>query len=141
MKQMRMETIAVKFGNWVMDGGFTSIPNVLLRHHVKLNVSEDELLFLVKLLSFSETWKIHDTNDIFGKLCSKTIQRRRVSLRKKGLLTYEIHNVRKADGTFKCDGVTYDLSQLFKRLEVLSDRIERDKDAKVRTQAITEGTE
>jgi DNA replication protein DnaD len=44
--------IAVRFGDKLLDYGFTSIPNVLLFNYTQLGISNQELVFILHLLSF-----------------------------------------------------------------------------------------
>jgi hypothetical protein len=44
--------IAVRFGDNLLDYGFTSIPNLLLFNYTGLGISNQELVFILHLLSF-----------------------------------------------------------------------------------------
>lgn len=44
--------IIVRFGNELMQGGFTSVPNLVLEHYAALGITEGELLFTIHIWSF-----------------------------------------------------------------------------------------
>lgn len=100
-----------RWGNSILDSGFTMIPNILIDKQKELNISDDELLFIIKVMRHHENFKLHD-NQIDDDVSSKTLQRRRNSLKKKGYLDITIYKYQLKDGTWRNDGILYDFSGL-----------------------------
>ena len=79
----------VRWNNYALDGGFLQVPNILINHHEKLGIDEHELMFLIKITSHKNTFKIHDNKATTKS--QKTAYRRRKSLRGKGLIEFKEH--------------------------------------------------
>ena len=112
---------------WNIGKHFLQIPNLLIDYHEELGIDEKELLFLIKLSRHKETFKVHDSKVVKG--CQKTAQRRRASLRKKGLLYFEECKRSYLVGDeirWETEGFVYDLSIINAKLQELSDSIEED---------------
>ncbi len=117
----------VRWNNYAMDEGFIQIPNLLIDYHEELGIDEKELLFLIKLSRHKASFKVHDDKLVKG--CQKTAQRRRSSLKKKGLLHFQEHKESFDEGgvkKWKTVGFTYDLSTLNDKLQELSNQLDDD---------------
>lgn len=101
---------SARWGN-AFDQGFTMIPNILIDRQKELNLTDDELLFIIKVMRHHENFKLHD-NQIDDDISSKTLQRRRNSLKNKGYLETTIYKYQLKDGTWRNDGILYDFSGL-----------------------------
>lgn len=108
-------TTQVRFGNNLLDSGFVMIPNLLLDYQDELELTDDELLFIIKIFRHHESFKLHD-KQIDDKVSSKTLQRRRKSLKEKGYLETTIYKYQDKNGTWVNDGVLYDFSGLILKL-------------------------
>jgi hypothetical protein len=111
--------INVKFGNTILDNGFVMIPNLLLDNQKELDLTDDELLFIIKVMRHHESFKLHD-KQINENLSSKTLQRRRKSLKDKGYLETTVYKYQNKDGTWINDGILYDFSGLILKLSEIT---------------------
>lgn len=100
-----------RFGNLILDQGFIMVPNLLLDYQEDLGLSDDELLFIIKVLRHHETFRIHD-KDLSQSVSEKTLQRRRASLKNKGYLDTTVFKSQDANGTWITNGITYDFTKL-----------------------------
>ena len=117
-------------GNYLQRNGFVMVSNLLFDYQQELDINESELMFLIKIMR-NKSFAIHD-KDIDPTVCARTLARRRNSLRGKGLLNFTV--IKEQDeitGTFSTSGISYDLSPLEKKLQAISNRIEKEKENKV----------
>ncbi len=119
----------VRWNHFSCSKGFVMVPNVLLRYHEELGIDEKELIFLLKLSSHKETFLVHDNMLIEGN--QKTAQRRRHSLKIKGLIDFnqrrESYYDKDGKKCWKTLGFTYDLSVINRKLEELTYKIMEDR--------------
>ena len=94
--------------------GWSPIPNILFDCQDELELSDLELLFIIRIYRFSEGFSVKNER---LSLCDRTIQKTRKSLHEKGLIDYCVKRERKADGTIITKGTTYNLSLLKERLD------------------------
>ena len=117
--------------NYIQRNGFVMVSNLLFDYQQELGITESELLFIIKILKNKNNPIIHD-RDLDPTVCSKTLSRKRNSLRDKGLLNFSTVKTQDAEtGTFKTDGVSYDLSPLEEKLQIISDKIESERTKKL----------
>ena len=113
--------------NYIQRNGFVMVSNLLLDFQEELGISEGELVFIIKLMKNKTCHVLHDS-ELDSKLSSKTLSRRRNSLKEKGLLNFSVLKKQDEDGKFKTAGISYDLSPLEEKLQELSDIIEKKKE-------------
>ena len=83
-------------------------------------------------------YAIHD-KDLDPTVCTKTLSRKRNSLKEKGLLKFStIKSQDPITGTFKTDGISYDLSPLEEKLQIISDKIESEREEKIKQHLVKE---
>lgn len=110
--------------NYLQRNGFVMVSNLLIDFQQELGITELELSFIIKIMKNVKGYAIHD-RDLDPTVCSRTLSRRRNSLRDKGLLNFS--TIKEQDpktGTFSTKGISYDLSLLEERLQEISDKIE-----------------
>lgn len=108
-----------KSSNFLYEGGFTMISNIILDNQSELCITNEELAFLLKVYRHASGFKLHDSV-LDPTISTRTLQRRRFSLKQKGLITYSIYKHQDEKGRFKTDGIVYDLTPLEDKLtEVL----------------------
>ena len=105
------------------------VSNLLLDFQEELDISDSELLFLIKILKKRNSPIIHD-NELDKNSSSRTMLRRRTSLKEKGLINYSIVKKQNEKGTYQTDGVMYDLSPLEEKLQSISNKLEEKKENK-----------
>jgi hypothetical protein len=118
----------IRWNNYAMDYGFLQFPNLLIDYHEEIGIDEKELMFLLKLSRHKEDFKVHDNQVIKGN--QKTAQRRRNSLKKKGLLEWQQHKesyYENGNEYWITTGFTYDLSYLNQKLQDFYDKLQMDK--------------
>ena len=118
--------------NYIQRNGFVMVSNLLLDFQQELGITESELSFIIKILKNKNGYAIHD-KDLDPTVCTKTLSRKRNSLKEKGLLRFSI--IKSQDpitGTFKTDGISYDLSPLEEKLQIISDKIESEREEKIK---------
>lgn len=114
--------------NYIQRNGFVMVSNLLIDHQQELGISETELCFIIKIMKHKSGFCIHD-RDLDPTVSEKTVSRRRMALKEKGLLNYSV--IKKQDpntGRFATEGVSYDLSPLEEKLQIISDRIEAERE-------------
>jgi len=104
------------YGNYIIDGGFVPVSNILIDHRDKLGITESEFIFIIIALRYTSGFTLN--NDIFP-YCDKKIREMRKSLHDKGFLEFEVKTSRKSDGTFATIGSSYNFSGLNKALQEL----------------------
>lgn len=117
--------------NYLQRNGFVMVSNLLLDFQEELDISDSELLFLIKILKKRNSPIIHD-NELDKNSSSRTMLRRRTSLKEKGLINYSIVKKQNEKGTYQTDGVMYDLSPLEEKLQSISNKLEEKKENKLK---------
>lgn len=112
--------------NYLQRNGFIMVPNLLIDYQNELGITDDEMLFLIKIMKNTANWRLHDS-DISSSVSTKTLQRRRKSLKDKGLIDYKTITVTNSLGQKFNDGINYDLSKLENKLQEISNKIEEKK--------------
>lgn len=118
--------------NYIQRNGFVMVSNLLLDFQQELGITESELSFIIKIMKNKNGYAIHD-KDLDPTVCTKTLSRKRSSLKEKGLLNFSI--IKSQDlitGTFKTDGISYDLSPLEEKLQIISDNIESKREKEIK---------
>lgn len=118
--------------NYIQRNGFVMVSNLLLDFQQELGITESELSFIIKIMKNKNGYAIHD-KDLDSTVCTKTLSRKRNSLKEKGLLRFSI--IKSQDpitGTFKTNGISYDLSPLEEKLQIISDKIESEREEKIK---------
>ena len=126
--------------NYLQRNGFIMVSNLLIDYQEELGITDDELVFITKIMKNSSGWRLHDC-DISKTVSSKTLQRRRKSLKEKGLLDYKTITITNALGQKFNDGIMYDLSKLEEKLQSISDRIESEKIEQIKQEIEDNGLE
>lgn len=122
--------------NYIQRNGFVMVSNLLLDFQQELGITESELSFIIKIMKNKNGYAIHD-KDLDPTVCTKTLSRKRNSLKEKGLLNFSI--IKSQDlitGTFKTDGISYDLSPLEEKLQIISDNIESKREKEIKQHLI-----
>lgn len=126
--------------NYLQRNGFIMVSNLLIDYQEELGITDDELVFITKIMKNSSGWRLHDC-DISKTVSSKTLQRRRKSLKEKGLLDYKTITITNSLGQKFNDGIMYDLSKLEEKLQSISDRIESEKINQIKQEIEDNGLE
>ena len=126
--------------NYLQRNGFIMVSNLLIDYQEELGITDDELVFITKIMKNSSGWRLHDC-DISKTVSSKTLQRRRKSLKEKGLLDYKTITITNSLGQKFNDGIMYDLSKLEEKLQSISDRIESEKINQIKQEIDDNGLE
>ena len=122
--------------NYIQRNGFVMVSNLLLDFQDELGITEGELVFIIKILRNKTNLSIHD-EELDSSVSSRTLSRRRNSLKEKGLLNFSVLKKQNENGKFQTAGISYDLSPLEKKLQELSDILESKKKSYIQ-QEITE---
>ena len=118
--------------NYIQRNGFVMVSNLLLDFQQELGITESELSFIIKIMKSKNGYAIHD-KDLDPTVCTKTLSRKRNALKQKGLLNFStIKSQDPITGTFKTDGISYDLSPLEEKLQAISDKIENEREEKIK---------
>ena len=126
--------------NYLQRNGFIMVSNLLIDYQEELGITDDELIFITKIMKNSSGWRLHDC-DISKTVSSKTLQRRRKSLKEKGLLDYKTITITNSLGQKFNDGIMYDLSKLEEKLQSISDKIESEKINQIKQEIEDNGLE
>lgn len=113
--------------NYLTRSGFVAISNILLDYQEELGLTEGELIFIIKILRHKNGFILHD-KDIDPTLSTKTLSRRRNSLKEKGYLNFTVVKKQDEVGAFATTGISYDFSPLEEMLQKISDRLEEKKE-------------
>ena len=124
--------------NYIQRNGFVMISNLLIDFQSELEISNDELNFIIKILKQRPGYSVHD-EDLDKQVSSRTLQRRRKSLKEKKLLNYSVTKVFNQDGRVTTSGIMYDLSPLEEKLQIISDSIESKKEKIITKEMKTKG--
>lgn len=110
--------------NYIQRNGFVMVSNLLIEYQQDLKIDDKELSFIIKIMKNNAIF-IHD-KELDSTVCSKTLSRRRNSLKKKGILNFTV--VKQQDpetGIFCTQGISYDLSPLENKLQDISNKLEK----------------
>src|SRR5215217_2204273 len=111
--------LAVRFGDEILQAGFTTVPNLLLRYQAKLDISSAELNFTLQV--WYHWWDQKDPYPALGTIAERMGQSRRQirryseALREKG---YLVVRERRANGLGQLTS-EYDFSPLLDQLRDL----------------------
>lgn len=118
--------------NYLTRNGFVMVSNLLIEYQQELGITDLEFNFIIKIMKNKPGYYIHDS-DLDPNVCSKTLQRRRASLKNKGYLKYSIIKEQNPEtNTFVTKGICYDLSPLEDKLQKLSNKLEEKNVAKIK---------
>lgn len=116
--------------NYLTRDGFVMVSNLLIDYQQELGITDLEFNFIVKIMKNKSGFYIHDQN-LDPNVSTKTLQRRRASLKEKGYLNFTVIKEQNSqNGRFVTKGISYDLSPLEEKLQMISDRINENKKAK-----------
>lgn len=97
--------------------GWTKSPNIILHDYRELGLTAEEAIFLMDIISKDEEYIFYDTTYMSKHGCSKTLQRRRNALRKKGFLTWERYDKYDSEtNSIKSSGFRYDTSKALNKV-------------------------
>lgn len=116
---MKKSFVKTTTGNALFDGGVTLVPDLLLDTKIqeKLELSDDEVLFIIKILKYQKEGPVTDEL-LFGQKASKSAQRRRSSLIEKGyLIVTPKKSYCPTTKRYRTEYLEYDLSPLFNILD------------------------
>lgn len=105
-----------------LNRGFVMVSNLLIEYQQELGITELELSFIIKIMKHKNGFLIHDS-ELDSNVCSKTLSRRRNSLKEKGYLNFSIVKKQDENGRFMTAGISYDLSPLEEKLQMISDNL------------------
>lgn len=134
--KIKSEKLVARFGNAMLDYGFTTIPNTILFYKNRLDITAKELHLIIMVLALNGRG-LYEINDKHLHPDGKSFIWQRKSLEKKGLLKCEISKGIR-DGCFTTLGIVYDFNGLRKKVEELvnydntvleSDAVEKIEDA------------
>jgi DNA-binding transcriptional MocR family regulator len=106
--------MSIRFGDDLMQGGFTGLPNRILEHYAELGIEPIEMMFIIQVWQF--WWGVHDPYPSMATIAKRMgVSRRQVqryvgSLRLKGFLEV---NERYLDGRGQATS-EYDFEPLLK---------------------------
>ena len=112
--KIKSEKLVAKFGNAMLDYGFTTIPNTILFYKNRLEITAKELHLIIMVLALNGRG-LYEINDKHLHPDGKSFIRQRKSLEKKGLLKCEISKGIR-DGSFTTLGIIYDFNGLRKKV-------------------------
>ena len=124
--------------NYLTSAGFVAVSNLLLDYQLELGLTEGELLFIIKVLRHKDGFVIHDDN-LDQTVSSRTLSRRRNSLREKGYLTFNIVKKQDEKGCYITEGISYDFSPLEEKLQKLANKITEKTETKFKKAAEESG--
>lgn len=115
MSKVKDKKLISTYGNNILDGGFHSIPNMILDYQKQLNLTDKELLFFIKVTHFFKK-KYITNNELNMESSRTTLTRIKLSLIKKGYLKTHILYNKREDGKIIGIGTKYDWSGLIEIL-------------------------
>lgn len=113
--------------SYLLRNGYIPVSNLLIDYQQQLGISEEELIFLIKVLRHRNGFIIHDEM-LDPTVSSRTLTRRRTSLKEKNLINYTIVKKKDVTGLYKTSGISYDLTPLEEKLQIISDSLEKEKE-------------
>lgn len=120
--------------NYIQRDGFVMVSNLLITYREELGISNKELLFIIEIMKHKEDYKLHD--EVLDPTVSpRTLQRRRKSLKDKGLLNFTVWRHSDENGHIYTEGITYDLSPLEAKLQEISNALAEEKSKKIEKEA------
>ena len=120
--------------NYLQRDGFVMVSNLLIAHQEKLDLTDRELLFIIKCIKHKENYKLHDSQ-LDPSVSPRTLQRCRKSLTDKGYLQYKVWKYTDENGHISTEGITYDFSGLEEKLQEISDFIAEEKNSQIEKDA------
>ena len=127
-----MKSCAVS--NYLQRDGFVMVSNLLISYKEELGLTNKEVMFIISVMRHKENYKLHD-EELDPTVSSRTLQRRRKSLKEKGLLNFSIWRSSNEHGQFMTEGITYDFTPLEEKLQELSNKIAQEKEEKIKEEA------
>lgn len=124
-----MAETTIKFGNYIYEYGYVMISNLLLDYQNELKLTNDEVMFIIKVFRHKNGYKLHDSI-LDSTLSTKTLQRRRKSLVEKGYLEYRITKSTDNNGNIITEGIVYDFTALDIALSHLASSISEKEEQK-----------
>ncbi len=112
--------------NYLQRDGFVMVSNLLIAYQEELELTDRELIFIIKCIKHKENYKLHD-NQLDPSVSSRTLQRCRKSLKDKGYLQYKVWKYTDEKGHISTEGITYDFSGLEEKLQTISNIIAEEK--------------
>ena len=110
------------FKSFLLRNGYSQVSNLLFDYQKELDISDGELLLILRIIRNKNNAIIHDEK-LDPTVSSKTLSRRRNSLKEKGLLNFSVVKKQEEIG-FSTKGISYDLSPLEDKLQEISDILE-----------------
>ena len=131
--KIKSEVLIARFGNTILDLGFTSMPNAILFYKNRLKINAKEYLLISGVLAFTGRG-LNEIHDKYLNPDGKSFIRQRKSLIEKGLLTCKVVKTIKNGKPFTA-GIVYDFSGLLKKVEEIIeyDKSVQDSEAPVET--------
>jgi len=125
----------VKFGNYIYEYGYVMISNLLIDYQNELQLTNDEVMFIIKVFRHKNGYKLHDSI-LDSTLSTKTLQRRRKSLVDKGYLEYRITKSTDSNGNIITEGIVYDFTALDIALSHLASDLSEKEEEKQKEEKI-----
>ena len=125
-----MKGFVAPSSNYLYTSGFTMVSNLLMDYQKELDITNEELSFIIKIYRNVRGYKIHDSI-LDPTVSTRTLQRRRKSLKDKKLINYVVYKSRTDDGHVQTDGISYDLTLLENKLQAISQGILSKKKEKI----------
>lgn len=120
--------------NYIQRDGFVMVSNLLITYQAELDITDRELIFIIKATKHKENYKLHD-DQLDPTVSSRTLQRCRKSLTEKGFLKYKVWKYTDDKGHIHTEGITYDFSPLEERLQQISNSIAAEKESQINKEA------
>jgi len=120
--------------NYLQRDGFVMVSNLLIDYQNELGLSNSELNFIIKTLRHKENYKLHD-NQLDPTVSKRTLQRYRKKLTEIGYLEFKVWKYTDEKGHIHTEGITYDWTNLEKRLQEISDAKAAKKEAEINQEA------
>ena len=117
--------------NYIQRNGFVMVSSLLIDYQEELGLSESELMMIIKIMRHKDGFVIHDEY-LDKSVSTRTLARRRSALKSKGYLNYTVVKKQDENGNFQTEGISYDLSPLEEKLQIISDKIEKEKEKEVK---------
>lgn len=114
-------TVRSIWGESILDRGWILVPNTLIDKQKELDLSDDDLAFIIKIIRFSRGVALSDKK-FESILSSRTLQRRRQSLINKGYLSvyHKKESFEKEEKKYRTIGIVYDLSGLKNAIDLIT---------------------
>jgi hypothetical protein len=126
----KQEFASAKSKNYLTKNGFVMVSNLIFDRQVELGASNEELLFLIRVMKNCQGFHTTDAN-LDPTKSTRTLQRYRKNLKELGLLDYKVYKVRDSNNDFY-SYIVYDLNKLEEKLQKLSDTTETKKEREIK---------